>query len=496
MPNRISERDFVARHSFQRLATADASAEPALSGANVPAADVDNDGAIQGEPELKNLYAKLLALDTSSSSSTGVDLDAPGVKPVYNALTMRFTQKVGTEASLGSTKRLGEVAELRAVRDGASVLARVAGTKQLGVGSVQDALLVVAAAEEARTGRASLLRVNLGAGGANRGLFGPGTEGAVSELQRQVGLQVTGKIDANTLLALDNELVKARTPVTPPVVTPPVVTPPVTPPTGTVAHPRFASIAAFADVAAARTVMRAGDTGPAVAALQQALLDMGFNMMSLRNDVGVSGVDGAWGDQTTTALKNFQIHAKKKHPSVAVNGNLDAATLRALEALAPAPGKKAWETGEPNHAPVAKWNGTQALRIVTVKDEHRTFLFDTSGKCTGIFANAHGTAGSETDTGLKKIRTKLDEPAAQATGTQLWGTPRAFGQRILDLQWASGSSSGEELHGTFDYRNMGKNVSHGCVRHYNEDIITMFNAVSVGEHVAIVTSVDDPMLRA
>ena len=62
--------------------------------------------------------------------------------------------------------------------------------------------------------------------------------------------------------------------------------------------------------------------------------------------------------------------------------------------------------------------------------------------------------------------------------------------------FASGASSGEELHGTFNYKDMGKNVSHGCVRHYNEDIIAMFDAVSEGEHVAIVTAVNDPMLRA
>jgi lipoprotein-anchoring transpeptidase ErfK/SrfK len=78
----------------------------------------------------------------------------------------------------------------------------------------------------------------------------------------------------------------------------------------------------------------------------------------------------------------------------------------------------------------------------------------------------------------------------------LWDTERAFGKRILDLCWASGKSHGEELHGTYDYRNMGKDVSHGCVRHYNEDIITIFDAVSVGDYVAIVSSVDDPLLRA
>lgn len=93
------------------------------------------------------------------------------------------------------------------------------------------------------------------------------------------------------------------------------------------------------------------------------------------------------------------------------------------------------------------------------------------------------------------MRTRLDERSATITGQQLWQDPRAFGKRIVDLSWASGTSSGEELHGTYDYRNMGKDVSHGCVRHYNEDIITIFNNLQVGNLVAIVDSVDDPMLR-
>jgi peptidoglycan hydrolase-like protein with peptidoglycan-binding domain len=492
MPNRIKEQDFVTRHAFQRLATADARADSALATAGIPAADIDNDGAIEGDRELRQLYHKLLSLDGTATPATGVDLDSPAVGPVYNALAARFAQKVGAERALGSQK-LADVPELAGVRARATSIARLAGAKQLGVGSVQDALLLVAAAEEARTGRASLLRVNLGQGQAHRGLFGPGTEAAVRELQRQVGLPASGRIDADTLFALDAELDRVRRPA-------PAPAPP-TPPVaggGASTHGRFGGDAFFAEVRAGRAVGRAGDTGPAVVALQTALLDMGFSMLVLRNDVGVSGVDGAWGDQTTTALKNFQIFARSRHPAVRATGSLDAATMNALEALAPAPGKKAWDAGQPSHAPAPRWNGdpSKPLRIITVKDEHRTFLYDSAGTCTGIFSNAHGTAGSETDVGLKVIKTKLDEAVTRTTGQQLWGDPRAFGKRILDLSWASGGRSGEELHGTYDYRNMGKNVSHGCVRHYNEDIITMFNAVRVGELVAIVASQDDPMVRA
>lgn len=488
---RILERDFLARHSFQRLATADVQADPSLQAAGVAAADLDANGAIEGDPELRSVYQRLLSLDGSATPQSGVDLDSPAVQPVYRALTARFAQRTGTEAALAH-KKLADVPELVAVRDGAGVLERKGSAKQLGVGSVQDALILVAAAEEARSGRPSLLRVNLGAQNANRGLFGPGTEAAVRALQLQVGLPSSGKIDRDTLLALDVELGKARAAPTPA----PVPTP--APAPSSVTHARFAGIAAFTDVLAGRALLRAGDSGPAVQVLQQALLDMGFPMMSLVNDVGVSGVDGQFGGQTTTALSNFQVHAKKRHPNVRVSGVLDAATLTALLALAPAPGKKAWDAGQPVHAPVACWGAdpTKKLRVVVVKDEHRTFLYDAQGACTGIFPNAHGSAGNSTSTGLKKIRTRLDEAVARSTSMQLWGDARSFGKRILDLSWAAGGSSGEELHGTFDYRNMGRDVSHGCVRHYNEDIITIFNAAAVGDLVAIVASADEPMLRA
>jgi peptidoglycan hydrolase-like protein with peptidoglycan-binding domain len=244
--------------------------------------------------------------------------------------------------------------------------------------------------------------------------------------------------------------------------------------------------------------MRAGDRGPAVAAVQQALLDMGFPMLSLRNDVGVSGVDGAFGGQTQTAIENFQVHAQKSRLGVRKTGVLDKATLEALVALAPAPGKKSWDAGQPQMAPAPFWNGDRSkpLRVVVAKDEHRTFLYDRQGKLTGIFANAHGSQGNATQSGLKRVRTSLDEASAKATGMQLWQDERAFGKRIVDLSWATGSSSGEELHGSYDYRGMGKDVSHGCVRHYNEDIVTIFDSLAVGDLVAISDGVDDAMLRA
>jgi|GEM_PF-939598 len=492
---RVKEADFVARHAFQRLSTTEVRADPTLAQAGVASADVDNNGEIAGAPELSSLYKKLVALDVGATPAGGVDLDAPSVKPIYSALAVRFSQQVGVEVPLG-TKSLAAVPELSAVAAGAATIARKDGVRQLGMGSVQDALNVVAGAAERATGQPSLVRVNLGANNVNRGLFGPGSEGAIKRFQQQEGLPATGAVDVHTLTALDAALAAARGTPTP-VVTPtptPVVTPP--PPSST-ANARFVD-AAFQGISTGTAVMRPGDRGPAVVAVQQALLDMGFPMMSLKNDVGVSGVDGAFGGQTTTAIQNFQVHARKTRPGVQVSGVVDKATLAALHALAPAPGAKAWDAGQPNQAPPAFWNGDRSkpLRVVVAKDEHRTFLYDRQGSCVGIFANAHGSAGNGTQSGLKKVRTRLDEASAKATGQQLWGDTRAFGKRIVDLSWATGTSSGEELHGSYDYRGMGKNVSHGCVRHYNEDIVTIFGQLAVGEFVAICNGVDDPMLAA
>ena len=261
---------------------------------------------------------------------------------------------------------------------------------------------------------------------------------------------------------------------------------------------RFRNVAMFEEILGGGAVLKLGDKGPAVRVLQEALRDMGFPMLVLRGGVGESGVDGAFGAQTETALKNFQVHASKKRPNVEPHGRLDASTLQALKELAPAEGHTSWDSGQPNHAPIAVWKADprRRLRVIVVKDEHRTFLYDPDGNCTGIFPNAHGTTGSGTDVGLKRIRTKLGEDDARAAGRDRWKTDKAFGKRILDLSWASGKSSGEELHGTYDYANMGKDVSHGCVRHYNEHIVAIFDSVAAGDYVAIVSSRDDPSLGA
>ncbi|PTL83626.1 hypothetical protein DAT35_09060 [Vitiosangium sp. GDMCC 1.1324] len=41
---------------------------------------------------------------------------------------------------------------------------------------------------------------------------------------------------------------------------------------------------------------------------------------------------------------------------------------------------------------------------------------------------------------------------------------------------------------------MGEDVSHGCIRHDNAAIITLFDALQVGDWVAVVNTLRDPHL--
>jgi peptidoglycan hydrolase-like protein with peptidoglycan-binding domain len=237
---------------------------------------------------------------------------------------------------------------------------------------------------------------------------------------------------------------------------------------------RFSAEPAFQDVLGGVALSK-GAKGPAVGILQTALLDMGFAMRPYKGSSGkmVGGIDSDFGGQTERALKNFQRHAQHLIPSVVVNGKLDAKTLAALDALAPAAGKKAWTPGQYPAAPNP---------------------FDAQGEVSAIYSNSVGAAGSSTVKGLKLVNSKLDQAAAEATGQKLWKDKKAFGLRIIDLIWATGSKSGQELHGTFADDQMGQDVSHGCIRHYNADILELFAAVKKGDRVAVVDRLDAPEL--
>lgn len=246
-------------------------------------------------------------------------------------------------------------------------------------------------------------------------------------------------------------------------------------------HARFTGSPQLADVASGAAVLGPGSQGDGLRAVQGALLDMGFALYG--------GADGRYGPDTARALRNFQVHASAAFPGVRASGVLDTVTLRALEALAPAPGSR----GQPRALPSPFYAG-QPVRVVIALREHRTFLFDPEGRLLDIFPNAVGTALTPTHPGLKVVRAKLDQVATENAGARLWNDRHVFGARLLDLSWVDGHRSGEELHGTSAPALLGGDVSHGCIRHADEDILVLHDALAVGDRIAVVETLQDPHL--
>lgn len=244
---------------------------------------------------------------------------------------------------------------------------------------------------------------------------------------------------------------------------------------------RFAGDGQLGGVLAGGAALGPGAKGDGVKKFQQAMADMSFAQPG--------SADGSFGPQTQKAVRNFQVNASKLFPDVKPTGFIDAATLRALDQLSPKPG----EQGQTKNIPTPFYDG-KPVRVVVLKDEHRTFLFDKNGKLESIFQNAVGAKATSTDEGLKKVTTKLDERASLEAGQRLWGGP-VFGPRMLDLSWADGKRSGEELHGTSAPKQLGEDVSHGCVRHSNTDIVKLYDALKVGDGVAVVSGLKDAHLR-
>lgn len=81
---------------------------------------------------------------------------------------------------------------------------------------------------------------------------------------------------------------------------------------------------------------------------------------------------------------------------------------------------------------------------------------------------AVGKKSTPTPVGNYKITTKAMNP----------GGP--FGARWMQFKPHYG------IHGTNDPSSIGKEISNGCVRMYNSDVIELYNLVPIGTHVSII----------
>jgi lipoprotein-anchoring transpeptidase ErfK/SrfK len=221
-----------------------------------------------------------------------------------------------------------------------------------------------------------------------------------------------------------------------------------------------------------------GAQGPRVKAAQQALLSLGFGLPA--------GADGDYGGQTEASVKAFQSSV-----DLPLTGKLDYATYQKLSEVSPAQGKMIWE--DPLAArslPAPADVSGKKVRVLIDLSEHRLSVYDSSGQLQRVFPVASGAKETPTDTGIKVVCEKLDDPTALAQ--KLWPESKgtAFGKRLIDLNWydpksGARSVSDEELHGTYELNSIGNQASHGCVRLTNESIEWLYKNLQLGDVVLI-----------
>jgi len=188
--------------------------------------------------------------------------------------------------------------------------------------------------------------------------------------------------------------------------------------------------------------------GPDVLELQEKLSLLGYK-------TGAS--DGVYGESTFQALRRFQ-----EFRGLKADGLVGPETWKELNKNRGAQlGKKmprSYQTGNPR---------------IHVHVDTRILTLTSSGTIT-TYPVAVGKRSTPTPVGEWTIVAKAVDP----------GGP--FGVRWMRLSVPFGSYG---IHGTNNPSSIGKAVSHGCIRLYNEDVIVLYNRVWIGTPVSITGTV-------
>ncbi len=128
--------------------------------------------------------------------------------------------------------------------------------------------------------------------------------------------------------------------------------------------------------------------------------------------------------------------------------------------------------------------GSTATEILVDKSFHITLL--KAGETSLALPDATGTTGgSATPTGSYKVVDKQADPNWHWEG-KVYAPYLRDKLNGLGVRWIGISLPSYGLHGTNDPFSIGKDVSHGCVRHENADITKAFPMVPIGTPVRII----------
>jgi lipoprotein-anchoring transpeptidase ErfK/SrfK len=125
-----------------------------------------------------------------------------------------------------------------------------------------------------------------------------------------------------------------------------------------------------------------------------------------------------------------------------------------------------------------------STRIVISRNQKKLLVF-TGNKLLAEFPIAVGKKDSPTPLGEFQIINKIPYPTWYPKGS----TPVQAGKdNPLGTHWMGLSAKGYGIHGTNVPNSIGKSVSHGCIRMKHNDLVKVFQMVSVGTSVSIIDS--------
>ncbi len=108
---------------------------------------------------------------------------------------------------------------------------------------------------------------------------------------------------------------------------------------------------------------------------------------------------------------------------------------------------------------------------ITINITSHTLTLYKNGKVFKVYPVAVGKPSTPTPKGTFKIINRQLHPGG------------AFGIRWLGLNIPGG---GYGIHGTNNPSSIGKSISNGCIRMYNNDVLELSNLVSIGTTVKII----------
>ncbi|MGL5082491.1 MAG: L,D-transpeptidase [Microcoleaceae cyanobacterium] len=158
---------------------------------------------------------------------------------------------------------------------------------------------------------------------------------------------------------------------------------------------------------------------------------------------------------------------------------LDVASSHAAQLLSPE------SVNSSVNAPVNSSAAEKSLHLVIRLSDRRVYIYQ-DNQLHSSYPIAVGREGWETPTGRYQVIQLVRNPAWQHpfTGEIIPpGPENPLGDRWIGF-WTDGTNF-IGLHGTPNEETVGTAASHGCIRMLNQDVLTLFEKVSVGTPVSV-----------